>query len=449
MYRAVYTFILYLALPFILLRLWLKSFAVPGYRRRIGERFGWGVDERRGTDKGDDRPLWIHAVSVGEAAATEPLLGEVRKRYPRRRVHITTMTPTGSDRVRQIIGGGDKSGKTGNDSDSESSGSPVTHSYLPYDYPGAVRRFFDRLQPAALILMETELWPNLIHIAHRRGVKILLANARLSARSARRYGLLPGATAGLLRRLDAVAVQSEADAARFRALGADHERVHVTGSLKFNVQLESVDLQADSLFAAIHAASGSRPVVLAASTREGEEGKVLAAFRRVLSDVPDCLLLLVPRHPQRFDVVADLLAREGLGFVRRSADDRLSSATHVVLGDSMGEMAAYIELAHVAFVGGSLVDTGCQNVLEPAARGVPVVVGPSQYNFAEICRVLEDCGALNTVVDVDGLARALIDLLKDPQRRRRQGEAGRALVAANQQALHKLMEVLEGIIRPG
>lgn len=424
MYRILYSLVFYLALPFILLRLLIRSLRAPDYRRRLLERLALktlpaNFDKTKQT-------LWIHSVSVGETVAAAPLVRQLQEKYPELQIFISTMTPTGSDRVRELF------------ADS------VFHRYIPYDLPGATRRIIKQLQPSLLILMETELWPNLIHYSHKRGVKILLANARLSEKSAAGYGRFSHTTEKMLNKIDCIAAQSQADAARFKALGMDEARVHISGSLKFNIELHQAEPASGSLFASIE--NSSRSVLIAASTRDGEEEKVLKAFDQCLQSYPDLILLLVPRHPERFDKVARLCEEKGYVTARRSRDTLFTSTTQILLGDSMGEMLAYYRLADIAFVGGSLVDTGCQNVLEPAALGIPVITGPSQFNFATICGQLESVAALKTVDDETELASYLIDLLADKSEQQKMGERGRQLVEANQDALPNLLRLLEPLI---
>lgn len=423
MLRTLYSVIFYLALPLILLRLMLRSLKSPAYRRRVAERFA--LQSTTFAPAEGAFTLWIHAVSVGETVAAAALIRELQRCYPEAQILVTTMTPTGSDRVRSLFG------------------STVAHCYIPYDLPGACNRFLDKYQPRALILMETELWPNLVFACQRRSVRILLANARLSEKSAAGYGRFPGLTRELLERIDVIAAQASADAERFAALGMDRSKIQITGSLKFMV--EPLRRSPQPYFVALR--ESARPILIAASTRDGEEEKVLAAFERCLVAVPDALLLLVPRHPERFDRVARLGESRGLVTVKRSDGAVIDSSTQLVIGDSMGEMFDYYSTATVAFVGGSLVDTGCQNVLEPAAMGIPIVVGPSQYNFATICTQLERAGALRTVQDEAELAQAVIALFADESARRAMADAGLALVAENQNALPDLMKLIETLVQ--
>lgn len=424
MHRFIYSALFYLAVPFILVRLFIRSLRAPAYRQRISERFALSALPARFNPA--LQTIWIHAVSVGETVASAPLVNALRRRYPQAQLIVTTMTPTGSDRVRALFG--DK----------------VIHTYLPYDLPGVMRRFIRRVNPAMLILMETELWPNLIHASHSAGVCLVLANARLSEKSAAGYRRFAGATRLMLQQFDCIAAQSEADAQRLRALGASNSVVTVTGSLKFLVDIAVPNLVSNTVFDSVRASR--RPVLIAASTRDGEEVKVLAAFKLCLQVHPNLLLLLVPRHPERVERVARYCAEAGLELKWRSTGQPISATTQVLLGDSMGEMLQYYRLATIAFVGGSLVDTGCQNVLEPAALGLPVVVGPSQFNFATICAQLEQAGALHTVANEQELAKFVIQLLGDADLQQRMGHSGKVLVRANQNALPALMSRIQSLL---
>lgn len=422
MHRIIYSVIFYLALPVILIRLLLRSLKAPAYRQRIAERFALQplpqeFDENKKT-------LWIHAVSVGESAASAPLVAELQQLYPDAQIIMTTMTPTGSDRVRMLFG------------------EAVIHVYIPYDLPGACNRFLDKYRPSLLVLMETELWPNLLHACHRRGVKLLVANGRLSEKSAAGYGRFATFTRSLLEQIDMIAAQAAPDAQRFIDLGAKPERVAVTGSLKFLVDVK--DKEPQGYFAGI--GETGRPVLVAASTREGEEGKVLSAFKKCLTEFPTLLLVLIPRHPERFAKVSRLSADEGFTTVKRSDDGVVEANTQVVIGDSMGEMIDYYSVATIAFVGGSLVDTGCQNVLEPAALGIPILVGPSQYNFATICKQLEQAGALKTVQNELELAESLCALIADEKARLEMSARGKQLVRENQNALPALIKLVRPLI---
>lgn len=412
MSRLLYTLLLYSLLPLVPLRLLWRARRQRGYLRHVGERFGW----YGGTD-GRQRVVWIHAVSVGETRAAEPLVRALRERYPQHRVLITHMTPTGRETGELLFG------------------ARVERCYLPYDYPGAMRRFLDHFRPVAGVLMETELWPNLIHAAAIRGVPLYLVNARLSEKSYAGYRRHYRLAAGALRELAGIAAQTEADARRFVALGALSPRV--TGNLKFDIVPPPALVQRGSQW---RSAYGARAVLLAASTRAGEEELVLDAFERMA--IADALLVIVPRHPDRFDEVAAILQRRGLAYQRRSADGAVRRETRVLLGDSLGEMFAYYAACDVAFIGGSLLPYGSQNLIEACAVGKPVLIGPSTYNFAEAAQLAIDSGAARPVADVAQLATAARELVIDTSAAARMGEAGLAFCRAHQGAVHRVLELV-------
>ncbi|PCJ25441.1 MAG: 3-deoxy-D-manno-octulosonic acid transferase [SAR86 cluster bacterium] len=423
MFRVLYSVIFYLAMPVVLLRLLVRSIKTPNYRHRVAERFAFnampaGFDNSKQT-------IWIHSVSVGETVAAAPLINQLQQKYPETQIFISTMTPTGSDRVKELFG------------------NSVFHSYIPYDLPGASKRIVRKIQPNLLILMETEMWPNLLHYCQKSGAKIVLANARLSEKSANGYARFPGAIKKILDSINYIAAQAQDDVERFIALGVDEARISVSGSLKFNVDIKKPELVSGSLFTSVK--NSGRDVLIAASTRDGEEEKVLAAYTHCLRSNASLILLLVPRHPERFDKVARLCQEKGFTLARRSRDQMFDSNAQILLGDSMGEMLHYYGLATIAFVGGSLVNTGCQNVIEPAALGIPIVVGPSQFNFATICKQLEMAGALKTVNDEAELGAYLEHLLADNVKQHEMGEKGRQLVQENQNALPCLLRLLESL----
>lgn len=399
-----YRLALLLAAPLIPLRLLWRGRRERGYWRHWGERLALGPAPV--TD-----PLWIHAVSVGEMRAAQPLIDALRTAHPDTAVLLTCMTPTGRATAQSLYG------------------SFATIVYLPYDYAWVVRRFLRLLQPRVGILMETELWPNLIRAAAQADVPLVLANARLSARSARGYARLPALTRASLQRIDSIAAQTEADAARLLGLGA--ASVHVTGNLKFDIAPPADQLERG---AAWKAAWGTRPVLLAASTREGEELPLLRAFRDTAPG--SVLLVLVPRHPQRFDAVAALVESTGLPYQRRSAAEgtALNPDTRVLLGDSLGELFAYYAACDVAFVGGSLVPLGGQNLIEAASVGRPVLVGPHTFNFEEATQRAIDAGAALRVNDAADLLENALKLLGDAPARARMGEAGLAFAARHRGA---------------
>jgi 3-deoxy-D-manno-octulosonic-acid transferase len=411
--RILYSLLLYCLTPLLLLRLLWRGLRAPAYLRRWPERFGWRVPSAwRGG-------VWIHAVSFGEVQAAVPLIKALQNRAVP--LLVTTMTPTGSQRVRELFG------------------DRVEHVYLPYDFPGASARFIKATRPRLGILLETELWPNLLHTCHAQAVPVALINARLSARSAARYAYAPGLAREMLGHLSAVAAQSEADARRLIELGARPAKVNVTGSLKFEIAPPPCD-------PALRAMLGrERPVWIAASTHEGEEEQVLAAFSSLREKFPDLLLILVPRHPERFNRVADLCRRAAYPLIRRSEGGQVSAATAIYLGDTMGELPLLYAAADVAFVGGSLMPVGGHNPLEPAALAVPVVVGPHTFNFEEITRRLLAESAARQVQDGAELAGALAEYLSQPKLRRCHGDNARRFVEANRGALERVLKVLEAL----
>ena len=420
MNRAFYNLAFYLVMPFVLLRLLWLSVRMPAYARRWGERFGFvGTALSR---QEHSAWIWLHAVSVGETMAAAPLIRRLLKRHPEHGILVTTMTPTGSELVREMFG------------------DRVAHVYAPYDYSGAMKRFLRRVRPRLVILMETELWPNLVHYSKRQGATVIVANARLSERSFRGYQKFSALGKPMLQQIDAIIAQATSDAERFRRLGIDEERIRVTGSLKIEASLPDERAWHRERF--LHLIEGRRDVWIAASTRDGEEEKVLSAFRQARQELTDLLLVLVPRHPERFEQVARLCEKQQMRIVRRSSGKSIDELTPVFLGDSMGEMPSYYGMARIAFVGGSLVDTGCQNVIEPAAMGLPVLTGPSQYNFQTICEQLEEAEALHVVRDEQHLARELVALFADTERALRMGEAGREAINSNRGALERVYEAV-------
>lgn len=411
MSRTLYSLIFTLCMPLILLRLLYRARKAPAYRQRWHERFALGGDVRPGG-------IWLHAVSVGESIAAAPLVRQLLRSYPHLPLTITCMTPTGSEQIRRLFG------------------DQVGHAYLPYDLPWLQRRFIKRLRPHIGIIMETELWPNMVQEAKDQGVPLVLANARLSERSARGYRRISWLVEPMFAALDWVAVQTQAEAMRFERLGVSPDAMQVTGSIKFDLQPEAEIVQQA---AALRATWGLRPVWIAASTHAGEDEQVLAAHRQVLKAHPEALLILVPRHPERFKDVAGLVETLGMPMVRRSSGDIPAHTDQVFLGDSMGELMMLYGCADVAFIGGTLAAHGGHNYLEPAALGLPIISGPHRYNFAEISQLLEGAGALRQVRDAKTLAAAVSEWLEQPEEARRAGAAGQGVVQDNQGALERLL----------
>ena len=414
MNRRLYSLIFHLALPIIVARLFWRARRAPAYAQRIGERFALALPEVA------PGGIWVHAVSVGESIAAAPMIRALRQRYPDLPITVTCMTPTGSERVRALFG------------------DQVAHCYLPYDLPWAAARFLRRLRPRLAVIMETELWPNHIHQCARRGIPVALANARLSERSARGYARFARLTAPMLAELALIAVQSEVEAQRFRQLGARAKCVEVTGSIKFDLSIDPALIERAAALREAWQAT-ARPLWIAASTHAGEDEVLLAAHRQLLGRRPDALLILVPRHPERFGAVFELCRQSGFGSVRRSTGELPGAETSVLVGDTMGELLFLYALADLAFVGGSLVPNGGHNLLEPAALGKPVLSGPHLFNFLDIAAQLREAGALVEVADGDALAERLDGLFADPARAWSMADAGLRVMRANEGALGRLL----------
>jgi 3-deoxy-D-manno-octulosonic-acid transferase len=412
-----YSVLLYLVLPGLLLRLLWRGTRAPAYRERWRERLGFY-----------DQPLapvtiWVHAVSVGEVQAAQPMIRHLLRRDPHARILVTTTTPTGACRLRELFG------------------ERVAHLYSPFDLPFVVRRFLRQLAPRLAIVMETEIWPNLLAECERRQLPVLLVNARLSLRSARGYRRVQPLAGAAMRRLALIAAQTRADAERFVELGVEPARVAVTGSIKFDLQLPASLMDQAEVMRRTWGCN--RPVWVAASTHEGEEELLLRAHSRLLECLPGALLVLVPRHPDRFDRVASLVQRRGFRLVRRASGQACRADDSVYLGDTMGELVSFLAGADAAFVGGSLVPTGGHNLLEAAAVGVPVIVGPHVFNFTEVTRLLLEHQAAVQVRSVEELTQCLSRWLRDATERARIGENGRRAVEANRGALERLLALID------
>lgn len=417
--RQLYSVFIYLIYPLILLRLWWRSRKNPAYLQRISERFGYLPDA---TPSGC---LWIHAVSVGESQATQPMVHWLMKSYPDLPIVMSTTTPTGGQRVEQLYEG------------------KVHHLYFPYDAPSVLQRYFGKLQPVAVIIMETEVWPNFLHVCQRKQIPVALANARLSESSARGYQRFASLTREAFRCFDVVIAQGRADAERLVACGVRPEVLHHCGSIKFEVRIpQSVREQGELQRAALGA---DRPVWIAASTHEGEEGIVLNAHREILKVHPDALLIIVPRHPERFESVASMIQSAGFDFVRRTREQQSPHQAPVYLGDVMGELPVFYGTADVAFVGGSMTPIGGHNILEPAALSVPVIFGPYMHNFQEIAELMLSAGAARQT-DESQLAFEILKLLDDPVMRNSIGQRGQQVVEDNQGALQCTREAIAQLL---
>lgn len=409
--RFAYLLVWMLAAPLLPLRLLWRGRKEAGYLRHWDERLGGGAPL-------SGRPIWLHAVSVGEVRASVPLVERLLAECPRVPVLLTCMTAAGRATAESLFAG------------------RVGVRFLPYDYGWTMRRFLRRTGPRLGLILETELWPNMMRQARRAGIALMLVNARLSARSARGYAKIPALTRASLASLRAVAAQSTDDAARLKALGA--EQVTVTGNLKFDLTPPGELLKRGRAW---RAAWGARAVLLAASTREGEEALIIEAFLRRFD--PAVLLVLVPRHPQRFDAVAELLHEHGVAFVRRSDGCRPDANTRVILGDSLGELYAYYAASDIAFIGGSLLDYGGQNLIEAAACGTPVLVGPHTRNFAAAVAEAVAGGAARQVATAEDLMEAAAHLLDDGTARHSMAAAALAYAQAHRGATEKLWRLVQ------
>jgi 3-deoxy-D-manno-octulosonic-acid transferase len=426
-----YSLMWWLALPLVLTRLWLRGRQEPGYRRHWGERLGFYGDTAGAAGDKPALTIWVHAVSVGETRAAEPLIDALLAAWPDCRIVLTHMTPTGRAAGAALFA---------------ARGARLVQSYLPYDTGSMVKRFISHFQPRLCILMETEVWPNLIRRCGRDGVPVALVNARLSERSLRKAQRLGRLMLDAARGIALVAAQTEADAARVRKLGVAN--VGVTGSIKFDVAVPAFALATG---AALRTRIGERAVLLCASTREGEEELILEAWQRAQCLPAGTLLLIVPRHPQRFDSVAALVGRRGLTLQRRSQLEpdgaAIGPGVQVLLGDSMGEMFAYYAACDCAFIGGSLLPLGGQNLIEACALGKPVLTGPHTFNFALVTQEAIAAGAALEVADAGQLMQQAGALLQDGARLSGMGARASAFAAMHRGATQRTLALLAPLVR--
>ncbi|MCU8039420.1 lipid IV(A) 3-deoxy-D-manno-octulosonic acid transferase [Shewanella sp. SM69] len=410
MNRFLYSTILYLLSPLLIVYLAFRAIKSPDYRGRWGERFG--LTRLKSTD------VLVHSVSMGETLAAIPLIRLIMQSHPELSITVTTTSPTGSAQVRKAFG------------------DSVQHCYLPFDLPWCVGRFLRQVSPKSCIIMETELWPNLVAIAAKRGVRLMLANARLSAKSAAQYAKRPKLSRPMLQRLDVIAVQTRVEAQRFIELGVSPDRVTVCGSLKFDLSITPERLANAKLLRQAWGRETS-PIWVAGSVHPGEFDAMLTAHRQLLAQWPDALLIIAPRHPEQFSAVAEFVASQGFESVRRSGNFPVAATTQVLVGDTMGELLTFYGAADQAFVGGTLINNGGHNPLEPVAMGVPVMVGPNHWDFAQITQMLADAGGLRVVASADELAANLIEYFAKPELRLQAVNAGLAVVEANRGALQR------------
>ncbi|MGI2122262.1 lipid IV(A) 3-deoxy-D-manno-octulosonic acid transferase [Shewanella baltica] len=420
MNRFLYSTILYLLSPLLIVYLAFRAIKSPDYRGRWGERFG--LTRLKSTD------LLIHSVSMGETLAAIPLIRLIMQSHPELSITVTTTSPTGSAEVRKAFG------------------DSVQHCYLPFDLPWCVRRFLRQVSPKWCVIMETELWPNLVAVAAKRGVRLMLANARLSAKSAAQYAKYPTLNRPMLQRLDVIAVQTQVEAQRFIELGVSPDRVTVCGSLKFDLSITPERLANAKQLRQAWGRETS-PIWVAGSVHPGEFDAMLTAHRQLLAQWPDALMIIAPRHPEQFSAVAEVVASQGFESVRRSGNFPVTATTQVLVGDTMGELLTFYGAADQAFVGGTLIANGGHNPLEPVAMGVPVMVGPNHWDFAQITQMLADAGGLRIVASADELAANLIAYFAKPELRQQAANAGLAVVEANRGALQRQFALVQSLIK--
>lgn len=421
LFRLIYSVIFYLLTPLILARLLYRAVKAPAYRLRWAERFGFVPLS------GGKPVIWLHAVSVGETLAAVPLVKALQEKYPNHRLTLTCMTPTGSERIKAAFG------------------DSVDHCYAPYDMPDSVVRFLNRVKPKILIIMETELWPNTIAACHKRNIPVLLANARLSEKSAAAYRRIAPLVRPMLAGLTTVAAQHKDDGARFTDLGLAETALSITGNIKFDLSLDNITRgKAQALLTEWRGVS-ERPILLAASTHRGEDEIILQAFKKIKDRINNPLLVLVPRHPERFNQVAELCGATGFSVAKRSSGDSPGNAD-ILLGDTMGELMCFFGACDIAFVGGSLVPTGGHNMIEPAAWGVPVLSGPHLFNFSEASQLLLNGGAMQICQSADQMAEQVVELIQNQAQRDEMGGAAQRIAEANRGALDRLLSLIDKTI---
>ena len=414
--RVIYSGLLWLAWPFLRMRLRRRARKQPEYAQHIDERFG------EYNFSAGKPVIWLHAVSLGETRAAEPLVKQLLQRYPQHQILLTHMTPTGRAAGKELFG------------------LQVLQCYLPYDYSYAMKKFLAHFKPVIGIVMETEIWPNLFAACQEKNIPLFLVNARLSQKSASAYAYAKPLVRDALSGLQHIAAQTESDAQRLRELGA--ENISVCGNMKFDVAVPDEMIQRGNQLRALF---GLRPVFLAASTRDGEELQLIDYIEQFNNT--NLLVVIVPRHPQRFDEVGALIQKRGLKMQRRSDNQSIHADTKVVLGDSMGEMLAYYQACDVAFVGGSLLPLGGQNIIEACAVGRPVIVGPHTFNFKDAVNNAVACGAAVQVNDVKELVNKANELLSDKLRQQTTGAAGREFCALHRGATVRTMQVIQATLK--
>lgn len=417
--RNLYSVFFTLALPVVYLRLFYRGLKAPLYRERLLERVGIFAET---PPKGG---LWLHAVSVGEALTAVPLIKAFQARHPDVPVTVTTMTPTGSERVKASLG------------------DTVFHVYLPYDLPFALGNFFRRIQPSVAVIMETELWPNVLQQCQKRDIPVVLANARISDQSIKGYQRLGVITSMMLNQLSCVLAQSKLDGERLLALGLSKDKLIVSGNLKFDKQPSEEQIAQGAI---LKEQLADRFVWVAASTHNGEDEQILEAFSQLKQSHPNALLILTPRHPERFNSVSEMVESQGFSFVKRSSGQLVSREIDVMIGDTMGEMNVFFKAADVAFVGGSLIPHGGHNLLEPAAHAIPVISGPHLQNFAEIKQQLLNANAVTIINNATELAKSVKCFFESKTMRTEFGEKAKEVVQENQGALKTMLQSISGFV---
>ncbi|WP_028388085.1 lipid IV(A) 3-deoxy-D-manno-octulosonic acid transferase [Legionella fairfieldensis] len=416
--RLIYSLLMYLLTPYLLVRLWWKGRRLPAYRHRIAERFSLDAMPEKQVD------IWIHAVSLGEVIAVTPLIDALLDE--KKQILVTTMTPTGSKQVETRFG------------------SRVMHRYVPYDLPCILRRFFSKVKPRLGLIVETELWPNLIYYATKTNMPLFLVNARLSERSYRNYKKAAFLFKSVLNQFTNIFAQSDDDARRFKRLGVDAAKVAVPGNMKFDLQTQNIE---KALFLTLKNYWGAhRPIVTIASTHEDEEQQVLSCLRQLQQGLPGVILLIAPRHPERFQKVYQLSKQQGFNTGLRSQIDTLNESNDVVILDSLGELLGFYQISDYAFVGGSFVPVGGHNVLEPIAMKVPVFSGPHVHNFKTICRELKEAQAIGLVENAEHLVQRIIALSQNETEKQTLVDRATQVLTENKGAIKRYLDKITFVL---
>jgi len=420
MLRLFYTFFLYVLTPLLLIRTFWRALRTPHHGSRWHQRFGFVPIINSG-----QKVIWIHCVSVGETLAAVPLIKKLQKRYPDRLLVVTTTTFTGSERVRSIFS------------------NSVYHVYAPYDLPISVNLFLKRIHPSLVIIMETELWPNLIHYCSNFDIPVIVANARMSKKSLAGYKKFARFTEHMLKKINYVVAQYGDDGQNFLDLGLPESQLIISGNIKFDNSLKNDIITKASALKIEWSGESKRKIFLAASTHFGEDKIVLEAYEKIKKFYPKLLLIIVPRHPERFSEVAKLCSSHNYSIVKRSNRSKIKADDNILLGDTMGELMLFYGICDVTFVGGSLVPAGGHSLIEPAIWGTPLISGPSLYNFSNVSRLLKEAGGINICQDSSSMAKIVCEIFKDTSKSERLGHAAKLVAISNRGALDKLMKVID------